>query len=502
MNRILPTLAAAAARGDPRPDADLLARFRSHRDEAAFAALVARHAPAVRAVCRNWLRCPADVDDATQATFLILARRADTVRDGAALGGWLYRVAENVARRLRKQAKPLVALPAELPAREILPPDDLDGALAEEVARLPEKYRRPIQLCYFAGLTAAAAADRLGVPRNTVLTRAARAREILRRRLTARGAAPVVAVTAMSRGVAPGWVAATTRAAVDWSAGGVPAGGNGSRAVSAAGEVVQAMLWNKIKAAAATALVATAVLGFVAGRWASADGGKDHAAAPRLPILGHAPPAAAKDPAPDPDAKPAPGRRREAVIRMPAGTFVKEVDVPPYGHGRLTWTYEDDRVTGLIEVSVMGVEVELETEAEIAMSRNGTIYGVLNSAKLTHFRLPDGQDLGELREYLTFLPVAEPLITEVLTDLPFSYQCRVSGDRLVIQNFRALLAGPNPLGKAGALALDEVGVVVGGFQAIGVAVEGTYTNADAKKDVPKKAGFKFKRTTSRPAGDE
>jgi RNA polymerase sigma factor (sigma-70 family) len=498
VNRLLPTLAAAAARGDPRPDAALLARFRADRDDAAFAALVARHAPAVRAACRVWLRNPDDVDDAAQATFFVLARRAETVHDGAAVGGWLLRVAENVARRLGKQARPLAVLPIHLPARDLPPPDDLGDALAEEVARLPEKYRRPIQLCHLAGLTTAAAADRLGVPRNTVLTRLSRAREILRRRLTARGAVPVLAAAVAARGVAPGWVLASTRAALDFSAGAVPAGVDGGRAAVAAGEIVQAMMWNKIKVAAAAALVATAVFGFVAGRWASADGGRDQPAAPRPA----APPLAVAAKVPDP--APAPGRRREAVVRMPAGKFVKDVDVPPYGHARLTWIYDDDRVAGLIEVSVMGVEAELTTDAEISMSKNGTIYGVLNSARLVRLTLSEGKEFGAYKPYLAFLPVAEPLVTEVLTDLPFSYQVRTSGDRLVIQNFRALLAGPNPLGKAGGIAVGGYGAILGGFQAIGVAVEGTYANADAAgKDGPKKPdGFKFKRAAAPPAGDE
>ena len=66
------------------------------------------------------------------------------------------------------------------------------------------------------------------------------------------------------------------------------------------------------------------------------------------------------------------GRRREAVIRLPLGTFVKEVDAAPYGHGRLTWIYEEDRVLGLVEGFVLGGEFELATEAEISLSSTGT----------------------------------------------------------------------------------------------------------------------------------
>ena len=85
---------------DPRPDAVLLARFTLHADEGAFAAVVTRHTPLVRAVCGSWLRCKADIDDAAQATFLVLVRRADAIRDPAKLAAWLCRTAALVARRL------------------------------------------------------------------------------------------------------------------------------------------------------------------------------------------------------------------------------------------------------------------------------------------------------------------------------------------------------------------------------------------------------------------
>src|SRR5947209_19095236 len=178
-------------RQGPCPDAELLARFLSDRDEAAFEALVLRHAPAVRAACRGWLRCAADIDDAAQATFLVLVRRAGSIRDGAALGRWLYRVADNVARRLRQQ-RPHAPLPADVPGREPAGDRDLRDLLAEEVARLPEKYRLPVQLCYWAGLTTTEAAQRLGCPKGTLLTRLAWARQRLQKNLVRRGVAPAL----------------------------------------------------------------------------------------------------------------------------------------------------------------------------------------------------------------------------------------------------------------------------------------------------------------------
>jgi RNA polymerase sigma factor (sigma-70 family) len=147
--------AVASFLPDRRSDAELLARFLNNQDETAFEALVVRHTPAVRAACRGWLRSEADIDDAAQATFLVLVRRAGSIRDRAAVGRWLYGVAANVARRLRHQQRALLPMPEDVPGREPVPYDGLRDLLAEEIARLPEKYRLPVQLCYSAGLTTA-----------------------------------------------------------------------------------------------------------------------------------------------------------------------------------------------------------------------------------------------------------------------------------------------------------------------------------------------------------
>jgi RNA polymerase sigma factor (sigma-70 family) len=474
---------APLRRRDPRPDAELLGRFLDDRDEAAFEALLARHTPAVRAACRGWLRSAADIDDAAQATFLVLALRGRSIRDRAAVGRWLYGVAANVARRLRRQRVPAGPLPDDVPGAAPSCDDGLRDLLAEEVARLPEKYRLPVQLCYAAGLTTAEAAQRLGWPKGTVLTRLAWARDRLQKTLARRGVAPALVAGGLAATAAPAvgreWLTRTAAAAARLLAGERPAGAGVSARTAALTEgVVRAMLWNRLKYVALAALVAVGLAGFGVGHWASASIGpvaKEHAD----PLLG-----AAQVPAkPDAD-RPAPGaRRREAVIRLPAGTFVKEVDVTPYGSCRITWTYDDDRVTGLIEGSGMGAEVDLATEAEFSLSSNGTIYGLLTSVRLNRLRLPDGEPFAELKPFVGLWPAVEPLITEVTTDLPFSYQFRLQGDRLVISNFRMLLAGPNPLGKVGGvLAAGEAGgFVLAGFQVLGTAVEGTYTVADEKE---------------------
>lgn len=170
---------------------------------------------------------------------------------------------------------------------------------------------------------------------------------------------------------------------------------------------MNALVWQKLKVAVAVASLATGLFGFAVGQWTSADAreaAKPSAALPHPPVavppLDAAPPpapAAARIPAPAApnEAKPpaAIGRRQTATVRVPSGTFVKEVDVPPYGTGRITWTYEEDRVTGLIEAPVMGVEVEEATDAEFSLSSNGAIYGVLNGVRINHVRFPAGGDL-------------------------------------------------------------------------------------------------------------
>src|SRR5262249_52031173 len=158
-------------------------------DETAFEALVARHGPMVLGVCRQILRDPNDVDDAFQATFLVLVRKAGSLRRCELLGNWLYGVAYRVAMRARSLAARRLARLASaddladrrnrlnsafVHAAALAP--DAGPWLHHEVRHLPEKYRTPIILCYFEGLTHDEAAARLGWPLGTVKGRLARAR--------------------------------------------------------------------------------------------------------------------------------------------------------------------------------------------------------------------------------------------------------------------------------------------------------------------------------------
>ena len=186
-----PTILRCLATTDAVADADLLSRFVASRDQAAFELLVWRHAGMVLRVCRAVLGDHHAAEDACQATFLALARQAASVGRGE-VAGWLYRVARRVAlravtkrNRVRAGSTELLDhLPAPGPAE---PDPTLIRALHEEVAGLPERYRVPVLLCFFGGLTHRAAADRLGLPIGTLATRVARARDRLLRRLSAAG---------------------------------------------------------------------------------------------------------------------------------------------------------------------------------------------------------------------------------------------------------------------------------------------------------------------------
>jgi RNA polymerase sigma factor (sigma-70 family) len=174
-------------------DAELLERFLNQRDEAAFEVLIWRHGAMVLSLCQRLLRHRQDAEDAFQATFLILVRKAHSIGRHEALSSWLYKVAYRIALavKTRTVARGLQSLPeVELPAAEAatdLVWRDLRPVLDEEVNHLPEKYRTPFVLCYLEGKTNEEAARQLGCPKGTILSRLSRARQRLRLRLSRRG---------------------------------------------------------------------------------------------------------------------------------------------------------------------------------------------------------------------------------------------------------------------------------------------------------------------------
>jgi RNA polymerase sigma factor (sigma-70 family) len=184
---------ASAAGADDLTDEDLLERFASWGEETAFAVLVRRYGRLVLGVCRRVLHHEQDAEDAFQAVFCVLARRAGSIRQRGAVGAWLHAVAYRIARKAqaRRGRQPVSATNlADIPAAEE-PPEwtwrELRPILDEEVNQLPEKYRQAFILCYLQGRTNEQAATQLGCPLGTILSRLARARERLRSRLTRRG---------------------------------------------------------------------------------------------------------------------------------------------------------------------------------------------------------------------------------------------------------------------------------------------------------------------------
>jgi RNA polymerase sigma factor (sigma-70 family) len=201
------TMETVRAPGSQR-DGMLLKRFVDAGDVTAFEELVQRHAPMVLGVCRRILDDYHDAEDAFQATFLIMVRRAAAIRKPDALGAWLYAVARQTAIRSRKARRRRDRLqvrtgsgmnhaPADRDSDEIVW-RDLRPVLDEELGRMPEKYRAPLVLCYLQDRSNAEAAEQLGWPVGTVKGRLARARLLLQHRLTRRGIALSVALIATS----------------------------------------------------------------------------------------------------------------------------------------------------------------------------------------------------------------------------------------------------------------------------------------------------------------
>jgi RNA polymerase sigma factor (sigma-70 family) len=250
------------------PDAEVLARFVSSRDEAAFTALVQRHGPMVLRVCVRILGNSPDAEDAFQAAFLVLARRASSVSRPELLGNWLYGVAHrtalkvraNTARRqsFRRDGGPVDGSdPANEASRR-----ELRRVLDHELSRLPDRYRVPLVLHYLEGRTQEEVAHLLGCPRNTVATRLARACERLRGRLARNGVALssgalAAALSEEASAALPATLLdATVKAAMLFVAGGsaLP-----STVTLIAEGVIQAMFITKVKVALACVLLLGAV---------------------------------------------------------------------------------------------------------------------------------------------------------------------------------------------------------------------------------------------------
>jgi RNA polymerase sigma factor (sigma-70 family) len=282
LQSLLHSLRQAAGRGagDAPGDGELLHRWLSGREELAFEVLVWRHGPLVLGVCRRVLTRDSDVEDAFQATFLALVRKAGSVRDGGSLAAWLHRVAWRVALRARRTACRREELPltGEEPGRDA-PGGELGELLDAEIDRLPERYRRAVVLCLLEGHSQPEAARLLGVPVGTLSSLLCRGRERLRRRLERYGLSPQPApVAAVPAGLVAPAVRIALSSTCDGAAGAVPA-----RVAELASGVIAEMSRQKLLTGWAIVLAVAVLLGggsvplfnFIAPRGVAADVAKE-----------------------------------------------------------------------------------------------------------------------------------------------------------------------------------------------------------------------------------
>jgi RNA polymerase sigma factor (sigma-70 family) len=276
LRRVLQTLRNATLPADEErlTDGQLLECYIRSREEAAFAALVRRHGPMVWGVCRRILRSHQDAEDAFQATFLVLVRKATSIVSKDKLANWLYGVAHQTALKARattarrqEREKQVTAMPE--PALKQHPRgDDLQPLLDQELSRLPDKYRTVLVLCDLQGKTRKEAALHLHLPEGTVATRLATARSMLAKRLARYGQAVSVGVLATvltqerASASVPTRVASSTIKAAGLFAAGKAAvpGVLSAKAVALAEGVLKTMLLTKLKIATAV-LVTLLILG-------------------------------------------------------------------------------------------------------------------------------------------------------------------------------------------------------------------------------------------------
>ncbi|CAN5849454.1 hypothetical protein BH23PLA1_BH23PLA1_32970 [soil metagenome] len=267
----LRTLMHLGAAGD-LSDGQLLGRFADRRGgdeaaEAAFGVLVHRHGPMVLRVCRRALKDEHEAQDASQATFLVLARRAGSIRQRESVGPWLFGVAQRIAkrsraanaRRLRHEQRAGERIANRIEAGVSPLESEPWAELYEEIDRLPERYRTPIVLCDLEGLTHAQAAQRLDWPLRTVQSRLYRGRDRLRARLSRRGVTlsssgfvSLLAVDRASAALPVAWARATAQAASIFTKAGPSAalaGGASASALTLTKGALRMMFWSKITGA-------------------------------------------------------------------------------------------------------------------------------------------------------------------------------------------------------------------------------------------------------------
>jgi RNA polymerase sigma factor (sigma-70 family) len=264
-------------------DCELLERFVGARDEAAFTVMIERHGPMVLGVCRRALSNYHDAEDACQATFLVLARKAASVCNKSSLSSWLHGVACRVAVNLKRdharrkaREREVVAPVSKDPAAEVTW-REVQTILDEELQRLPERYRTPVILCYLECMTRDEAAEHLGLPPTTLHGRLEDARELLREVLSKRGLTlgAVMSAAAIGEGVvqaalSPTFVVSSTKAAILLAAGQPLADSViATHVLALTQEVLKTMFLTKVKFGTAAVLCAGLFVALIGGTFAS-----------------------------------------------------------------------------------------------------------------------------------------------------------------------------------------------------------------------------------------
>ena len=347
---------------DHLTDGQLLGRYVGERDEVAFAVLVRRHAGLVYGVCRRVLRNGADADDAFQAAFLVLHRKADSLTERATVGDWLYAVAVRVAMKARGLTAKRHRKEATAARPETAPPDageSLDW-FDRELAALPVRYREPVLLCLIQEQPREAAATALGIPEGTLASRLAYAKKWLAGRLTRRGiTAPLALAAAVPAALLDSASAQAFRSAVP--------------------DVVNRLATGAIRAMF-VAKLRVGVLAVAAGLLLA--GGGVMLAAPEQP---------AKQPEKKAPAEPEWMKAFRKEYRLKDGEYVKRVPAPFIAertdflldHFRKRWANEqvDEKNEGAIEWMLMGV-LFLEDDGK------AVTYKTMASTEATGFRRP------------------------------------------------------------------------------------------------------------------
>jgi RNA polymerase sigma factor (sigma-70 family) len=348
--RPLALFTAVLRSGEYAPtDQELLARFVAERDEESFAEIVRRHGGMVLSVCRRVTGSPHDAEDAFQAAFLVLARRAGQVGRPELLGNWLYGVAyrtaleARAARRRVKEQQPVSAVPEPASPEPAEDTADLRRVIDEELSRLPDKYRAAVVLCDLEGVSRKDAAARLRVPEGTLSSRLAHARKVLAARLSRRGvcASGVVIATTLARDAGAAIIPAslalvTARAAARFAVGGVlPPEVVSNHVSSLTDGVMKTMIVNRLRLTLGAGVLVVGLLGLGAAAGVGQQPGKAPKSKPSTPTVVDddeaQPPAKSKAMAPaekvaakgiEDDEVPYPTTPSQAVVRLEDGKLV------------------------------------------------------------------------------------------------------------------------------------------------------------------------------------